>query len=300
MSAWGPGLYSSDVAADVRILFRDQVRLPIDADRLITNVTEAFAEAASPSDESYTDLYLALADQCYVYGIESKAVLDVAREIILSGLDITRKRELGMSDSALRRRSLVLGRLLAKLSRANPKPSRRKVLAEPEPWIFGEGDFVIYPVRETEPINPYLPRKLMTGWSHDGWGGFVVLGQTRFLEYFAVHLIAILTPLGPVKPDGASTVSGATTPMVPALVTIAPADARRMRLETAGHVEPNLGRIEAHFVTDRRPFNSRPQTLANALILDLPTRFPRPVFKPDAIEILEWEQCLNLREFLCA
>lgn len=49
MSAWGPGLYQSDVTADLKSLFAELVQIPYDAGRLIEIAAASFE--ASRSDD---------------------------------------------------------------------------------------------------------------------------------------------------------------------------------------------------------------------------------------------------------
>jgi hypothetical protein len=108
MSAWGTGLYSGDVSADVQGLFAELVRLPYDAGRLI-EIAAATFEASRPGDDSYSAFWLAAADQLYTYGLKHAPTFELANDLIRSGADLKVMRGLGMSEKDLTRRATVLG-----------------------------------------------------------------------------------------------------------------------------------------------------------------------------------------------
>jgi len=280
MGVWGSGLYQNDVAADVRQLFLDLSRLPGDAIALARLVEQAFPEASSPDDESYTDFCFVLADQFHQHGLDHEPVLQRARSLIASGEDLERRRSLGASDRDLRQRGRVLNEFLARLASPHPKPRRRKVLAAPEEWVFEEGALRVYPVRDGEPVNPHFPRRMLTDWVSNGWGGFVVLVRTRLMNCFAVYLIGIFKPPGPARPGIEMFTAGAEIPFAAALVTATPAHLKKMRVETAGRMELLSDQIEQEFVAGAPPFDFRPRELANALLLDTPEA-GNPNTRPD-------------------
>ena len=174
MSVWGPGLYQSDVTADLKPFFAELVRLPYDAGRLIEIATASF-EASQPDDDACAAFWLAATDQLWTYGIEHAPTFARAQDLIRSGADLVAMRGLGMAEKDLARRAKALSDLSAKWAAPNPKPRGRKMMTEPEPFVFDEGAVVRYPTSAYAPINPYFPAKMIADWTQDGWGAFIVL-----------------------------------------------------------------------------------------------------------------------------
>src|SRR5437763_6729859 len=70
MGAWGPGLYSSDMAAAMRGVIKSALRLPFDEDRIVDILCEGEQKTASdPDDEDHTTFWLVLADQFEKRGV---------------------------------------------------------------------------------------------------------------------------------------------------------------------------------------------------------------------------------------
>ena len=97
MGTWGTGLYSSDVALDLRDDFAQVVHAPWDGDRLRAWAKSAYPALDDPADDEHSDVSLVLADLFWRYGIEHPATVAAAEEIIASGADLAAKRGLGMS-----------------------------------------------------------------------------------------------------------------------------------------------------------------------------------------------------------
>jgi len=267
MGVWGAGLYHSDIAAEVRELLGDLVRLPYDADKLVSLIGQAFPEPSKPDDESYNDFCLALADQFHLYGIQNENALKRALDLIASGADLERRRALGASERELRQRARVLADLSKRLQTSHPRPRKRNVLAKPENWLFEEGECVAYPTRRGEPINPYFPHRLLADWSQDSWAAFVVLGRSRLLDYFAIYLIAVYEPAHSALPRLEQLAAGVPIPFNAALVSARRRDLSKMRLEPMGRTNLRVDLIEQEFSPGAPPFDCRPVELANALCL---------------------------------
>ena len=59
MGVWGAGLYSSDMAADMRAVIKSALRLPFDEDRIVDILREGEGRAAAdPNDEDHTTFWL--------------------------------------------------------------------------------------------------------------------------------------------------------------------------------------------------------------------------------------------------
>jgi hypothetical protein len=206
MGTWGPGLYSCDLASDLRDDFREIVRAPWDAERLIAYLTQRYPTAADPKNEEYPDFWLVVADQMWSYGIAHAATLERARELIRSGRDSNLKRALGLVASDLRKRERQLAELLARWETPNPKPKARKVLAKPEPFLLPQGGCLTWPTTKGRARNPYVgPSQsdqyyALYNWSPDGWGALVVLKRFHRHEMFARYLGAVVDAGGQHKP----------------------------------------------------------------------------------------------------
>lgn len=274
MGVWASGLYGNDVTADLTNVFKDLVRLPLDADELIQHLTGIFSGPANTGDERHTSFWLATADLFHRYGIAAPSINERALDIIDSGKDLEMHRELGLSERDLQLRAKALQRLAAKLSQPNERPRNRRLLKEPEPWVFDEGAFIAYPTSQGEPVNPYMPKRQMVHWEEDGWGAFVILGRDRIYGYIAVYLIAVLPPLGPSPPDIRTIIADENTTCVASLVTIPSSHPKKMHLREFGRCPVKRHAIESHFLPGTPPFDFRPQILANALYIDVPNRYP--------------------------
>ena len=75
MGAWGTGLYSSDMAADMRATVKSVLRLPLDEDRIVDILRDSETQAANDVDnEDHTTFWLVLADQFEKRGIAHAAI----------------------------------------------------------------------------------------------------------------------------------------------------------------------------------------------------------------------------------
>ena len=83
MGAWGAGLYSSDMAADMRAVIKSALRLPFDEDRIVDILRDCERGAADhPDDEDHTTFWLVLADQFEKRGVAHAPARDKAIAII--------------------------------------------------------------------------------------------------------------------------------------------------------------------------------------------------------------------------
>src|SRR3954453_149271 len=89
MGAWGTGLYSSDMAADMRATIKSVLRLPLDEDRIVDILRDCERGAANdPHDEDQTTFWLLLADQFEKRGIAHAPTRENAIAIIERGDDL--------------------------------------------------------------------------------------------------------------------------------------------------------------------------------------------------------------------
>ena len=260
MGTWGTTLYGNDASADVRDAVRELVRLPGEADEIVSAVLDLFPCANDEDDEDHADVWLALADQLYGYGFDHRPTFERARRIVATGLDLRSKLDCGLSAKDADRRQRVLSDLLNKLSKPNPKPSRRKILKEPEPHPFPFGTIFCYPADHGQPINPYFPTRMIASEVNpDGWGSAVVLAQGHYRGYFAWQLCARLGVHGNLKPSLAAclasgvenqpdwlnpTGKGSAAAMIGALPV---AHVKKMRIEPLGIAPLDAENVAAAF-----------------------------------------------------
>ena len=198
MGAWGVQLYQSDLALDVRDRFAVWSRIPLSPDKLVAAVAGSAAD--DRTDEDYPELWLALADQLHVYGLEHEEAFARAREIIVDGLDAATLSARGLSTRDSAKRAVVLEALLQRWTKPHPKPKRRKLLAAPEAHAFGAGTIVAYPTCGGEAAN-YADVKNRLGWFADGWGSALIVATGHELGWFAWSAAARLSVHGPAKPS---------------------------------------------------------------------------------------------------
>ena len=206
MGTWGVGLYSNDLAADLRDEFNAVVRAPWDGDKLLVWALSNYPSAADPSDDEYSDLRLVLAHLFWSYGIDHQPTFETARRIIADGIDLKAKRSLGMGERDLRKRATVLDALANKLAASNPKPRLRRILTKPEPFVIEVGDCLVYPTSHGQARNPYVGPKnedrfyAIHHWEADGWGAAILLMRYHRYGVFARYVIAVLRSRPEAKP----------------------------------------------------------------------------------------------------
>jgi len=188
MGAWGAGLYSSDMAADMRAVIKSALRLPFDEDRIVEILRDCERGAAdNPDDEDHTTFWLVLADQFEKRGVAHAPTRDKAIAIIDRGDDLSMMEKLGMKQADLRKRGTKLNELRTRLAAAPTLSKPRATIKAPEPYVLEIGMLYACPVKGSSSINPYLSKKNHDGsaWSTDGWRQFVVLDRGRAFDYLA-------------------------------------------------------------------------------------------------------------------
>src|SRR5205814_1948662 len=105
MGAWGTGLYSSDLAGDMRAVIKSALRLPVDEDRVVEILSDCErGAAADPDNEDYTTFWLVLADQFEKRGVAHAPTREKALAILNQGDDLAMMKKLGMKQADLRKR----------------------------------------------------------------------------------------------------------------------------------------------------------------------------------------------------
>ena len=140
MGTWGTGLYQSDIAADVRSVYRDCKKLGFSGNDLAAIVLETVGGASADSEDGQV-AHLALADLLCKDRMLPKALQQTALRIIKSPALPARFED----QASQRKHRTMLDALGAKLSAATPDTVKRK-----PPYIdhcdFAVGDVLAYPL----------------------------------------------------------------------------------------------------------------------------------------------------------
>src|SRR5256885_12040649 len=137
MGAWGAGLYSSDMAADMRAVIKSDLRLLFDEDRVVDILCDCERRAADdPSGEDHTTFWLVLADQFEKRGVAHAPTRAKAITIIDRGDDLMMMEKRGMKQADLRKRGARLAALRARLAAAPRASKPRATIKAPEPYIL--------------------------------------------------------------------------------------------------------------------------------------------------------------------
>ena len=118
MSTWGPGLFSSDLSADVRDVYRDFLEDQVPDGEATARTIERFDIGDDPED---CEMWLALAATQHKLGRLDDAICERAIQIIDSGDGEDRWR--GEGGRELSRRRTILAKLRDQLT--GPQPPRR-------------------------------------------------------------------------------------------------------------------------------------------------------------------------------
>jgi hypothetical protein len=254
MGTWGAGLYSSDMAMDLRSAVAAVARLPFDEDRLVEILCNLEPGAAKdPRDEDHTVFWLVLADQFEKRGIVSAGVREKALAIIDTGTDLAMLEKLGMKPADLRKRGKTLGDLRARITGAPPTPKPRSVIKQPQPYVMEVGGLYAYPTLSGEPINPYMTPKYFdrAAWRPDGFGLMLIIDRGRTFDYLAWYQAIVAAMAVPTKPD-ISALSLETYWMLELPGTCSAAHFKKMRLEHVGALSVDPAAVDQVFPM-RRP-----------------------------------------------
>ncbi len=139
MGAWGPALFSDDLACDVRDLYRELIEDEVADDEAIRQVIVRFAEITDDPDEGPV-FWLALAHTSSKVGRLTPELLDRAVAIIDEEQGLRLWRE---DAKLLKRRKAALAKVRAQLTGPQPEP---KKLRPPSRHItdLAPGDVLAY------------------------------------------------------------------------------------------------------------------------------------------------------------
>jgi hypothetical protein len=203
MGTWGPGLYSDDLASDVRGLVKSLLRLPFDEDRIVEILQQQTSTVANnPDDEDYTIFWLALADQFEKRGVSHAPTREKALDIIASGKDLAMLEKRGMKASDLRKRARTLEELRARLLAAPTVSRPRTTLRAPLPYVLETGVLHACPTKGSECINPYIGRKNLDGtpWVHDSYRQFIIVACGKAFGFLPWYQPIVTIKTVPEKP----------------------------------------------------------------------------------------------------
>lgn len=242
MAAWGPGLYSSDFACDLRSTLAAVARLPIEGERILEILCETAPQAAAdPKNEEYTTFWLVTADQFQRRSVTCDRAKAAAISVIDSGADIAMMQQLGMPERDLRKRTAKLSELRRRLT-SIATPKRRQMLSKPQPYVMEVGDVLTYPICRGQEINPYAAdSKKLLGWVQDGWAAMLVAGRGRAFGYLAWYSIMVIRDELMEKPS-LQKLMGIPW-MLRRAGTCSALHFKRMELELAGQVRLDQGAI---------------------------------------------------------
>lgn len=134
MGTWGTGLYSDDLASDLRGEFRDLIGEGHATAAAVDQLTAQYESSLRDSDEAPV-FWLSLADTGWRLGRLDERVLMNALRVIESGEDLTRWQV--QKDRV--KRAALLKKLRARLTSPQPKPKRvPKPVKSASDWTVGE------------------------------------------------------------------------------------------------------------------------------------------------------------------
>ena len=190
MGTWGSGLYSNDIARDLKATIAAVVKLPLKTDELVDIVVSSFPEAANDEhDEDHTTFWLVLADQFHRKGIECADLFDRAIDIVDSGKDLNSPSVTEMGAPDQRKRKVALSDLRTQLTK--PVVSKaRKTLSKPQPLILEVGAVVVFPIVETGScFNPYFTKG---SWTRADWGAAVIISRGLAFGYLSHYTPVVI------------------------------------------------------------------------------------------------------------
>jgi hypothetical protein len=139
MGAWGPAIFSDDLACDIRDDFKELIGDGYDSDQATKTLENEYQDSINGSDENSV-FWFALADTQWKTGRLIERVLETTLEIIESGSDLERWKE---DPTTLKKREAAIKKLKEQLLTDQPKEKRiPKVYREES--TFNVGDIFSY------------------------------------------------------------------------------------------------------------------------------------------------------------
>jgi hypothetical protein len=246
MGTWGPGLYSNDIAKDLKSTIAAVSRLPLVTDELVGIITSSFPEAANDAkDEDHTTFWLVLADQFHRKGIESQAVFDRAIEIIDSGKDLEMPAFTEMGRGDQQKRETALSTLRDQLAQPVPKKTR-KTLQKPQPLILEIGDVIIFPIVDTGGcFNPYSTK---TSWTRADWGAATIIDRGHAFGFLSHYTpVVVNRRLNVSSPPTLNDLAGNIGWRLARPGTCSKTHFQRMQIEPIGKIDVDSKKVELTF-----------------------------------------------------
>ena len=236
MGTWGTGLYSGDLAMDLRSTIAAVARLPFEGDRLAEILCETEPGVANnPDDEEHTVFWLVVADQFARRAIGCTRVREKALAIIDDGGDLAMHAKRGMSSADLRKRQKMLAEVRERLTAAVADRVRpRPVLKRPQTFLMDVGDCLVYPTSGKDCVNSYYASKdKIPNWKHDGWGATIVVDRGRAFDFLTWYTPLTIPEATTKKPDFAM-LRSLTSWVLKRPGTCSPVHFKRLELEKVG------------------------------------------------------------------
>lgn len=134
MGTWGTGLFSDDLATDVREGFRDLIGEGLTTEAAVSRLLREYKSSLRDPDEESV-FWLALADTGWRLGRLEDEIMKNALRVIDSGQDLARWEDV----TDRKRREKVLAKLRTKLQSPPPDPKRvAKPVKSMNEWRIGE------------------------------------------------------------------------------------------------------------------------------------------------------------------
>lgn len=253
MGSWGAGLYSNDIALDLKSAVAAIVKLPFESEQLIKMLAEAFPEEAGrETNEEYTTFWLVLADQFHKRGIDCPDVFSRSLKIIDSHSDLQMQESLGMDAKELKKREKYLQKLRSKLCQpVIEKP--RKTLKKPQPLLMKQGDVILFPVSsDGKSINSYYTESEFQklNWNQSNWGAAVIVDCGHVFEYLAYYCPIIqMRCLEDNRKPTLDMLEGAVGWRLAPAVTCNKIHFRRMKIDILANIKLDEKKLQKQFPT---------------------------------------------------
>lgn len=127
MGCWGIGITQSDEYCEVYDNFMEEYNAGKEVPDITASILSEYHNEFDDSDGAMHDVYFALAKAEWTCCAQSDIVLSRIKEIISSGDNIEFYRELGASESDLKKRKKILDKFLESLLVPRAKPRQRRI-----------------------------------------------------------------------------------------------------------------------------------------------------------------------------
>jgi hypothetical protein len=257
MGTWDIGLYSSDIAIDLKLSIKVICSLPYDDKRIVDEIVESYKDIAfDKDDEDCTVFWLVLADQLHKKGFNCPEVFEKAIRIIDSGQDVKIFRDLGADESSLKKREGKLQKLKDKLIESPPNKVR-KILKKPEKLLFDIGDVILFPLDERGlPFNPYYTAKQIAEepdiFIQTGWGAAVIVDNGLIYDYLTYYKLIVCNKSFEFddKPR-LNTLMNTSTWVIENPGTCSKSHFKKMQIEKIGTIDINKKRAKKIFANHK-------------------------------------------------